>query len=65
MSSSNAKILIGSAGSHPVSGAAYLFDAKTGKLLQKLVNPTLSDASFGSSVLISGDRMLIAAHMMI
>lgn len=44
------------------SGAAYLFDARTGKLLHSLRNPTPGEGDgFGSSVAISGGRALIGA----
>ena len=44
------------------SGAAYLFDAGTGNLLQTFLNPTpgVGDG-FGTSVAISGDKVLIGA----
>jgi len=42
------------------SGAAYLFDATTGALLQTFLNPTPSVFdSFGDSVAISGNNVLI------
>ena len=45
------------------AGAAYLFDAVTGDLLQTFQNPTpeIGD-QFGSSVAISGNNVLIAAR---
>lgn len=44
------------------SGAAYLFDAVTGNLLQTILNPTSSvGAQFGYSVSASSDSILIGA----
>ena len=44
------------------SGAAYLFDAATGDLLQTLLNPSPDRAdSFGTSVAVSGNNLLVGA----
>jgi FG-GAP repeat len=46
------------------SGAAYLFDATTGVLLQTFLNPTSTSGDrFGSSLAISGDKVLIGAFL--
>jgi hypothetical protein len=45
------------------SGAAHLFDAATGALLQTFVNPTPAfNDRFGSSVALSGGQALIGAY---
>ena len=48
------------------SGKAYIFDATTGSLLQTLHNPnaysTSANDSFGRSVAISGNRVVVGAH---
>ena len=44
------------------SGAAHLFDAKTGALLHTFLNPTPDDSDlFGISVSLSGDLALVGA----
>ncbi|MFH1973798.1 MAG: thrombospondin type 3 repeat-containing protein [Patescibacteria group bacterium] len=44
------------------AGSAYLYDATTGNLLQTFNNPIPADTDiFGSSVSISGDKVLIGA----
>jgi outer membrane protein assembly factor BamB len=57
------RILIGEPGDDTGaedSGIAYLFDANTGGLLQTFLNPEPEFQDFfGSSVLISGDRVII------
>ena len=59
------KVLIGAQGDDAGakdSGAAYLFDAATGKLLHTFLNPTPATYDqFGTSVAISGDKVLIGA----
>ena len=46
------------------SGAAYLFDAVTGNLLQTFLNPTpASGDNFGNSVAIFGDNVLVGAWL--
>jgi hypothetical protein len=46
----------GSFGDNSYTGAAYLFDATTGNLLQSFTNPTPAFYdSFGSSVALSGN----------
>jgi len=42
-------------------GLAYLFDATTGALLQTFNNPTPADDTFGRSVSISGNNVLVGA----
>ena len=48
------------------SGKAYIFDATTGSLLRTLDNPnaysTSADDYFGTSVAISGNRVVVGAH---
>ncbi|TBR08386.1 MAG: hypothetical protein EPO62_06790, partial [Candidatus Nitrosotenuis sp.] len=45
------------------AGSAYLFDATTGALLHTLNNPTpVSNDSFGNSVSISGNSIIIGAY---
>ena len=48
------------------SGKAYIFDATTGSLLHTLHNPnadgTSANDSFGYSVAISGNRVVVGAH---
>ena len=47
----------------PNSGAAYLFDANTGDLLQTFLNPTPEDNDFfGAALAIRGNQVLVAAH---
>jgi len=55
------RLLVG-APQHGQTGAAYLFNTMTGKLIAKFVNP-LPDtgAAFGHSVAIAGDKYLIGA----
>ncbi len=59
------KVLVGAgydAAGAKNSGAAYLFDAATGKLLHTFLNPTPATYDqFGTSVAISGDKVLIGA----
>jgi outer membrane protein assembly factor BamB len=46
------------------SGAAYLFDAKTGELLQTFTNPAPGAGDlFGNAVAIDGDSILIGAFL--
>lgn len=52
------KVLIGASGKEG-GGAAFLFDLSTGKLLQKFLNPARESGSFGRSVAISDDTVLI------
>lgn len=48
----------------PDAGAAYLFEAATGNLLQTFLNPTPSqDDHFGASVASVGDKVLIGAPL--
>ncbi|NCR14605.1 MAG: PEP-CTERM sorting domain-containing protein [Microcystis aeruginosa SX13-11] len=59
------RILIGARGDDTgatYSGAAYLFDAVTGNLLQTFLNPTpANNDQFGFSVSVSGNNVLIGA----
>ena len=46
------------------NGAAYLFDAATGDLLQTRLNPSLDDGDFfGESVAVSGNQLLVGAPL--
>ena len=55
----------GDAGSY-YSGKAYIFDVTTGSLLHTLHNPnaygTSANDNFGTSVAISGNRVVVGAH---
>ena len=55
----------GDAGSY-YSGKAYIFDVTTGSLLHTLHNPNAYDTSdgdtFGTSVAISGNRVVVGAY---
>jgi len=45
------------------AGAAYVFDAATGDLLQAINNPTLTSSEyFGSSVAVSGSTVVVGAY---
>lgn len=45
------------------SGAAHLFDARTGRLVRTFTNPVPTlHAGFGASVAIDGDRVLVGAR---
>ena len=60
------RVVIGAPGDDPIvknSGAVYLFNATTGKLLRTFANPRPGeDDYFGTSIAISGDRILIGSH---
>ena len=62
---SNDYILVGAPGDEtgaPNTGAAYLYDARTGAFVRALLNPTpLSNDSFGSAVALAGDRSIVGA----
>ncbi|MBU2613391.1 thrombospondin type 3 repeat-containing protein [Patescibacteria group bacterium] len=66
VSISGDNILIGAPDTYGIigeGGTAYLFDATTGALLQTFNNPTPAIVDlFGSSVSISGDKVLIGAQ---
>jgi FG-GAP repeat len=61
------KVLIGTPfddHGNPNSGRAYLYDAKTGELLQTFNNPTSEGGDlFGYSVAISGNKVVIGAFL--
>ena len=55
--------MIGSDGNANYSGAAYLFDATTGNLLQSFTNPSPAiNEYFGYSVALDGNSALIGAY---
>src|SRR5438128_1516559 len=55
-------VLIGAPGDAANPGAAYLFDATTGALIQKFQAPAPSaDDAFGSSVSVVGADVLVGA----
>jgi hypothetical protein len=66
VSISGNNVLIGAAGVNSGvdnSGAAYLFDAATGNLLDAFTNPTPAESDgFGKSVAISGTNVLVGAE---
>jgi WD40 repeat protein len=61
------RILIGAIGDDTTgtdSGRAYLFDAVTGSLVYTFENPApAAGDEFGISVSVSGDRLLVGAHL--
>lgn len=62
----NDKILVGTTGEDSAAGtdtgAAYLFDAKTGQLLFTFLNPVGSNDLYGFSVALSQNYAVVSAH---
>ena len=60
------RVLVGApgyAGPASTSGAAFLIDAVSGSVQQRIDHPTLHPgAQFGNAVAIAGDRLVIGAH---
>ena len=55
-------LLIGAPYTNNSSGAAYLYDADSGALLQTYLPPSPGNNSFGESVAVSGNNVLIGAN---
>ncbi len=45
------------------AGAAYVYDAASGKLRMTLADPSTSDCCFGSSVAVSGNTIVVGGYM--